>query len=281
MIFRSIAVCGLGVAGVALAFAVAGYAEATRPPDVVRYQVVSTQSGVPPALRIVQLSDTHVAMPDMPPARLLRIVAQVNALRPDIVVLTGDYVSDKFFGSAVATAAAIAPLGRLRARYGVFAVPGNHDHWRGIRATRLAFARTDIALLANETRRAGPVVIAGVDDSFTGHADVAATLASIPVAPGPIILISHSPDVFTEVPANVTLTLAGHTHGGQIVVPFYGPLATGSAFGRRFVHGLIVEGGRTMIVSAGLGTSILPLRFNAPPEIVEVTLVGSAATANR
>ena len=265
----------------ALAFAVACYAKATRPPTVVRYRVVSTQPGDNPSLRIVHLSDTHVALPDMPPARLLRIVAQVNALRPDIVVLTGDYVSDKFVGSAVATAAAIAPLGRLRARYGVFAVPGNHDHWRSIPATRLAFARTHIVLLANESRRAGPVVIAGVDDSFTGHADVAVTLASVPRAPVPIILISHSPDVFTAVPASVAVTLAGHTHGGQIVVPFYGPLATASAFGRRFVRGLIVEGNRTMIVSAGLGTSILPLRFGAPPEIVEVTLLGSAATASR
>lgn len=253
-----------------VAIGAVGISNAMRDPVVTRYAVAVP--GLDAPLRVALLSDTHVAGPDMPSSRLARIVSQVNALRPDLTVLTGDYVSDKRFGIAVDSGDAIAPLARLRARYGVFAVPGNHDHWRGIDVITGAFARASIPLLANSSLRAGPVIVAGIDDEFTGHSDVEAALASIAGDKRPIILLTHSPDVFPRVPARVAVTLAGHTHGGQIKLPVVGTLATASRYGRRYVRGLTLESGRALIVSAGLGTGVLPMRFGVPPEIVIVTL---------
>lgn len=252
-----------------------GVGNAMRDPVIVRYAVAVP--GLTTPLRVVLLSDTHVVEPDMPPSRLARIVAQANSLRPDLTVLIGDYVSDKFLGSAVTSAAAVAPLAGLRARYGIFAVPGNHDHWRGIEGVVAGFGRAGIPLLANASRDVGPVIVAGLDDEFTGHSDIAAALGGINADTDPVILLTHSPDVFPDVPAQVAITLAGHTHGGQIKLPVIGTLTTASRFGRRYARGMVVEGGRTLIVSSGLGTSVLPMRFGVPPEIVVVTLKPSEA----
>ena len=110
-----------------------------------------------------------------------------------------------------------------------------------------------------------------MDDELTGHADLARAMAGI--ARGvPTILLSHSPDIFPSVGQNVALTLSGHTHGGQIVLPVIGALSTESRYGRRYAHGHIEENGHDLIVSAGLGTSILPLRIGMPPEIVVITV---------
>lgn len=265
-----------------------GYWEATRPPRVIRYDVVV--GGWPakrPPLRIVQLSDTHAVGPDMPRARLDAIVSQVNRLQPDLIVLTGDYVSDKVMRSkATSTDAAVAPFGRLRARLGIYAVLGNHDWERDGPGMHMALRRNGIHVLDNHAVAAGPLIVAGVDDEWHGRADLDKTLSAIDrVASSnetgrtatrkPILLLSHSPDIFPHVPASIDLTLAGHTHGGQVAPPFIGPLVTASRYGRRYAHGHVVERGRHLIVSAGIGTSILPLRLGVPPEIVVVSLGGS------
>ena len=93
----------------------------------------------------------------------------------------------------------------------------------------------------------------------------------------PVILLAHEPDIFVQVPARVTLTLAGHTHGGQVYIPFVGRPVTGSVYGQRFAYGHIVEKNRHLIVSAGLGLSVAPVRFLVPPEITMVTLSGVEA----
>ena len=133
-----------------------------------------------PPLRIAFISDIHVAGPDMPPERLARIVAQINALEPDLVLIAGDLVSDKRTATHIYTPEEIvAPLGDLAAPLGVIAVPGNHDHWFDMPGIAAELDRRGITLLANEAVALGPLAIGGLDDDYTGRADVRATLAEM------------------------------------------------------------------------------------------------------
>ena len=250
-----------------------GLVGAVQTPRVVAYSIDDPHwPSAKSPLRIVQLSDMHAAGPDMPVTRVKAIVAQVNALRPDLVMITGDLVSDKAVRTAtVSSADAVAPYARLRARLGVFAVLGNHDHWRDGQAILRGLEAAGVRVLQNEAVLAGPITVAGVDDDYTGRADVRQAMAAIDGA-RPAVMISHSPDIFPQIDRRISVTLAGHTHGGQIALPFVGPVLTASRFGKRYVHGHIVEDGRHLVVSAGVGTSILPLRLGVPPEIVLVTL---------
>lgn len=269
---RWLKILGIAVAAGAL-FAAYGLSTAKQTPRIVTYVVDDPRWPVNrPRLRIVLLSDTHVGGPDMPVERLSRIVAQANALQPDLVILSGDYVSHKLLETEAASPeTASAPFGRLESRFGTYAVLGNHDHWRDGREMAAALRRVGVRVLSNRHVETGGVTVAGVDDVHTGHADLPAAMAG--VDPGlPIVLVSHSPDIFPAVDHRPIVTLAGHTHGGQISLPLIGPLATASRYGRRYVHGHIVEDGRHLIVSAGLGTSLLPMRIGALPEIVVVEL---------
>lgn len=224
-------------------------------------------------VRVVLIADLHVAGPDMPPERLARIVERINALRPDLVLIAGDFVSDKRVSThRYAFAEAVAPLAALRARFGTIAVLGNHDHWRGTAEARAALAGAGIRLLANESVQAGPLAVGGLDDAFTGHNRDAATYEAMRRLPGARILLSHSPDPFATLPPDIGLMLAGHTHCGQIRLPFIGALSTMSDHGERYACGVIEENGRTLIVTAGLGTSILPLRLSVPPDFWLVTI---------
>lgn len=226
-------------------------------------------SDQPPA-RLVLVSDLHVAGPDMPPSRLAAIVTQINALEPDVVLVAGDFVSDKSTATRIyPTEAALAPLRGIAAPLGVVAVPGNHDHWRNIAEVREGLENVGVTVLQNGAIRRGPLVIGGMDDDFTHHADLAATLASMDQwrGNGARVVLSHSPDVFPALPADVGLTLAGHTHCGQIGWPWGGSPATMSRYGQRYACGRVDEGGRTIITGGGLGTSVLPFRLFTQPQI--------------
>lgn len=218
---------------------------------------------------IALLSDIHVAGPDMPPERLARIVAQVNGLKPDLVAIAGDLVSEKRTASHIYTASeAIAPLGKLYAPLGVVLVPGNHDHWFGWEKLAAELARyRQITVLRNEALTAGPLVIGGVDDDFTGKADLPATMAAMAGKPGVPVVLSHSPDIFPNVPVRVPLVLAGHTHCGQIAWPWGGAPATMSDYGDLYACGVVRQDGKVLVTSARLGTSVLPLRLFTHPEI--------------
>ena len=162
-----------------------------------------------------------------------------------------------------------AELRKLQAQNGIFAVLGNHDWYLDGEKVRQALQQAGIPVLENEnislqTGR-GELTIAGAADYTMRIPDLEKTLKG---AHAPVLLVTHSPDIFPQVPKNVMLTLAGHTHGGQVAVPFIGPLLIPSDFGRRYAGGLIEEDGKKMIVGRGLGTSLLPVRFNCPPEIV-------------
>jgi predicted MPP superfamily phosphohydrolase len=277
----------LGIAGalILLALALLGFAywQALRDPIVREASIVVPDwpRGEPPRT-VLLITDTHVAGPDMPPERLARIMDGLNRLKPDLVLLAGDYISEKEAASRYYEPREIvAALARLRARFGVVAVLGNHDHWADPDGFRRAFAAHHVPLLANAAIRRGPFVIGGIDDVHSGHADLPATLrAMAALGAGPRLILTHSPDIIPAIDKPAAAIFAGHTHCGQIALPLIGAPVTMSAFGQRFVCGEIHESGKTIFVSAGLGTSLLPLRLGAPPDVWLVRF-GPAAGAAR
>jgi predicted MPP superfamily phosphohydrolase len=224
--------------------------------------------GLERPVRVLLMADIHVGGPDMPPARLARIVAQVNDEAPDVVLIAGDLITEKRLASHIYTMAeAVAPLAGLRPRIGTFAVLGNHDHWADAAAARAALRRAGIRVLDNDAAAAGPLAVGGLDDAFTGRDDVGRTVAALRRLPGVPILVSHSPDPFPRVPPGIGLMVAGHTHCGQIRLPFLGAPKTMSAYGQRYACGRIDEAGKTLVVTAGLGTSGIWLRLGAVPDV--------------
>jgi hypothetical protein len=224
-------------------------------------------------LRIAMLADIQPAGPHVTAERVAEIVAQINALEPDLIVLLGDYVSlMRASTSHVPPKATAAVLARLQAPLGVHAVLGDHDWWLDGRYVRRLLEDAGIEVYENDARpiEAGDgrrLWIAGLADLSARPVDLPGTLTQV-TDEAPVILLSHSPDIFPEVPPRVALTLAGHTHGGQVNLPLVGRLIVPSRFGQRYAYGHIIEGGRQMFVSSGIGNAILPLRYGVPPEIV-------------
>lgn len=229
-------------------------------------------------LRIGVLADLHAARPHMSEARIGRIAARLLAAGPDLVLLPGDFVSTHTpFVRRVAIERVAEALAALAAAVPTVAVLGNHDWYVGGARVARVLAGHGIRVLRNEAVRLdltlGPVWVAGVDDQFTGRADLGRALAAVD-ATAPALLLSHVPDIFLDVPAEIALTVAGHTHGGQVCLPGYGALRTMSRLPRRLVYGLNAVEGRHLYVSGGVGTTALPIRFCRPPEIALLTLAG-------
>jgi len=271
----------LAAAGlIIVAVAIVGYRGATADPIVRQFtmHVTDYPRGARP-VRIVLFSDVHVHGPDMPPARLARIVGQINALRPDIVVAAGDFVGDSWFGADYPPAEAIAPLARLKATVGVYAVLGNNDYSVGAGDIVHALDSAGVRVLINDATAAGPLALAGLDGRIQGRAGFAAarakTYRAIRHIAGPKILIVHRPDEVLWSPQSIQLVLAGHTHCGQIVLPLVGALVSGSDYGSKYLCGRIREGSKLLIVTSGLGTSHVPLRIGAPPDLWLITIGGT------
>lgn len=259
----------------AAALAWKAWSDTMADPSVVRTQIAleGMPEGTSP-VRAAFLADIHVAGPDMPPERLARIVEQVNALEPDIVLIAGDLVSEKRTATRAYTAAEIvAPLGKLDSPLGVVVVPGNHDHWFDWDGLRSELHRHGIRVLQNEAAQIGSLAIGGVDDAYTRRDDLPLTLNAMRGLEGGRLILTHSPDILPQVPSDVSLVLAGHTHCGQVAYPWGGSPAHVSRYGERFGCGVIEEGGRKLIVSAGLGTSVLPFRLFTQPEVWLIQLV--------
>ena len=270
----------LGLIGLVLAVGGAvfwvAWREAHSDPVIARYIV--PVAGIRSPVSIAFVSDTHVnqdaLVSSVDTAGLRRVVGAVNALSADMVLLGGDYVATSHRSGDVSFAGAVAPFAGLRSRYGTYAVIGNHDCQEPQNTTAVMSAglsSAGVVPLVNRSVRAGPIRIAGLDDLWCGESDIAAASRAIADSSGrPVVLVSHNPDVFPSVPSGIALTLAGHTHAAQIVPPLIGPIVSVSRYGQRYRYGMIVEKGRRMIVSSGIGG--LPLRLNAAPEIVLVTL---------
>jgi predicted MPP superfamily phosphohydrolase len=241
--------------------------------------VALTLAGWPPGLaglRIAVLGDIHTGSPHISPGKLRAIVAEVNAAQPDVVVLLGDYVIHGIVGGTFVEPEITAEiLGGLRAPDGVVAVLGNHDWWYDGTRVRAALESNHIVVLENDShpvnRNGTRLWIAGLADLWTREVDIKAALSGIPSAEA-VLLLTHNPDVFPAVPARVALTLAAHTHGGQVRLPPFPAPVVPSRYGSRYAAGHIVEGGRHLFVTTGVGMSILPVRFAVPPEVVLMTL---------
>ena len=280
MRFATIARWTLGIVLALVVLGVAvigkGYWNATRDPIVRRVTIpLADWPADTPPFSILLVSDTHVAGPDMPPERLARIVRQLNALKPDLVVIAGDLISEKSSASHSYTAEqVVAPLLGFRGRLGSLAVLGNHDYWFDPAQIRAALEAGGVPVLRNQAVQRGPLIIGGVDDEHTQHDDLNATYAAMDALSrtAPRILLSHGPDIVPKLPQPVDLVLAGHMHCGQVVLPFYGAIGYPSPYGARFACGDMTDNGQRLLVGAGLGTSIVPLRYGAPPDVWLVTL---------
>ena len=232
-------------------------------------------------LTVAAVSDIHAGSPHVGLAKVRRVVELVNAGRPDLVVLLGDYVIQNVVGgSFVPPEDTAAELARLRARLGVVAVLGNHDWWLDGPRVRAALESRGLPVLEN---RATPFEsngrrfwVAGISDAWTRRYDIPGTLATVPEEE-PVILATHNPDLFPNVPARVGLTLAGHTHGGQVRLPLLGRPVVPSEYGQRYAAGLVREQGRVLFVTTGVGTSIIPVRFRVPPVVSLLTLRAEGA----
>lgn len=268
---------GLAAAGVGLA-AYAGWIEPRRL-RIIRHELrPAAWSEAHGRLKVGVLSDLHAAAPHVTAPRIERIVARLLALEPDIVVLPGDFVSSGTRGvrplGIDAIMAALAPLATRPA----FAVLGNHDHDVGGWRVRQGLERIGIDVLQNRVVRHlhgnHAIQIAGIGCMRSGRAAIGRMLEDL-ADDSPAILLSHVPDVFPRLPAQVALTVAGHTHGGQVRLPGYGPLVTLSRLPRRMALGLHQEAGRFLYVSGGIGTSGLPVRFGVPPEVALLTVAAA------
>ena len=245
------------------------------------------------SLRIVMLADPHCVEPQMPISRWSKIIAEANALEPDLILCMGDYVATHIFHTRKTPVAEVARAAMaLKAPLGVYSINGNHDWWEdsvaqqnqaGPPRAQQAFEDAGIPVLANRairlTKDARPFWLAGTDSmvafklprwQFRGADDLPGTLAQVQ-DDAPIIHLAHEPDLFVDVPERVSLTLSGHMHGGQLRIFGYSPI-TPSQYGNRFAYGHIIENGRHLVVSGGLGCSTIPVRIGAPPEITVLQL---------
>jgi predicted MPP superfamily phosphohydrolase len=265
---------------------------------VARYEILPPQWPTDFQLKIAVIADLHACDPWMSLPHIEAIVERTNALHADIIVMLGDYVAGHRHVTRFIPAGEWAPvLAGLKAPLGVHAILGNHDWWedktvqwegQGLTAARRALEAVGIPVYENDARRfakAGrPFWLAGLGDQLAylparrfrpvrriGVDDLAATLGKV-TDDAPVVLLAHEPDIAIRVPARVALQLSGHTHGGQVRLFGWSPVVP-SRYGEKFAYGHTREK-CDVIVSGGLGCSIMPFRLGVPPEIVLVTLGG-------
>lgn len=252
-------------------------------------------------LKIAAIADLHACDPWMSLDRIAEIVERTNALNADIIVLLGDYESGMRSTATPIAAAEWAPvLSGLKAPLGVHAILGNHDWWEdravqragtGKTAAQRALEAVGIPVYENDAVRlmkdGKPFWLAGLGDQLAylpalryrtmariGVDDLAATLAKV-TDDAPLIMLAHEPDVAVRMPERVALQLSGHTHGGQVRLFGWSPVVP-SRYGGKFAYGH-TRTNCDVVVSGGLGCSIMPFRLGVPPEIVLVTLGGASA----
>jgi predicted MPP superfamily phosphohydrolase len=289
------AIGGFGALGASTA--AYGFGESALGLRVARYDLTPRQWPAGFQLKVAVIADLHACDPWMSLPRIEAIVERTNALDADIIVLLGDYVAGHRHVTRKIPAGEWAPvLAGLKAPLGVHAILGNHDWWddktaqrdgEGPTVARRALEASGIPVYENDAQRltkdGRPFWLAGLGDQLAyvparrfrpvrriGVDDLAATLAKVTDA-APVVLLAHEPDVAVRVPARVALQLSGHTHGGQVRLLGWSPV---SPSGPRLVYGHS-RMNCDIVISGGLGCSIMPFRLGVPPEIVLVTLGGA------
>jgi predicted MPP superfamily phosphohydrolase len=291
----------------ALGFSTASYGVGIEPLlrlRVADYEVRPQRWPTGLTLKIAALADIHACHPWMSLAHIETIVAHTNALKPDIIVMLGDYVAGhRHLTGRIEASEWAAVLSGLTAPLGVHAILGNHDYWddrivqragHGVTAARRALEAVGIPVYENDAVRLSkdgqPFWLAGLGDQLAywpmrrfrtvpriGIDDLAATLAKV-TDDAPVILLAHEPDIAMCVPSRVALQLSGHTHGGQVRLLGWSPVVP-SRYGNRLAYGH-ARTACDVIVSGGLGCSIVPVRIGVPPEIVQVTLTAAPAAVS-
>jgi predicted MPP superfamily phosphohydrolase len=254
-----------------------GYSTQIEPGWLAVEQIRVPVKQLKPALegfKIVQMSDIHLH-PYTQLEFVQKAIAKANELRPDLVVLTGDYVlesADSIYELAPA-------LAGLNPKYGIFTILGNHDLWTNEEVVRTGLQQAGLPVLINEGLALGVgselLYLAGLDDGWSGQLDLSAALAKLP-ADVPVILLAHEPDLADNFARDgrISLQLSGHSHGGQVRLPGIGaPILP--YLGRKYDQGLYRVGEMWLYTTRGIGLGPVPTRFNCPPEITEITLVGA------
>ncbi len=232
-------------------------------------------------MKIAVLGCLHAGAPFVDIKKLQRIVSLINDQHADAIFLLGDFVGTYVLGGRPLTPEAVAgELQALGCPQKKFAVLGNHDLWHGKERTTLALESAGIVVLNNTcvsmTHGSGrEIFIAGVAFDGDQREATAKTFHDAPTNV-PILALVHSPDTFPMVPVNVMLTCASHTHGGQIRLPLIGALLVPCKTGTRYASGLFNERGRQLVVTNGIGTSLLAARFFCPPEVLVLSLSRAA-----
>lgn len=226
-------------------------------------------------LKIAVLSDIHAGGRYIDEPKLRLIVERTNQLNPDLIVILGDFISGGRNRHAMDPEVFSPILKDFRAPLGVFAVLGNHDWWFDGERVRRALEANGIKVLENDVvrieARGGSFWLLGLADLWTRTPRVEPEIQKVPEGET-IIAITHNPDIFPRLPARVPLLLAAHTHGGQVRLPIIGTLVHTSDFGDKYEAGHVIENGHHLFVTTGIGTSIIPVRFGVPPEIVLLTV---------
>lgn len=218
--------------------------------------------------RIVHISDFHIGT-WLTIQHLSQVVTKVNQLKPDLIVITGDFVTiepEVYIDKLISEIALLSP------KDAKLAILGNHDHWSNPSLIRSALTSAGIRELRNSIypirRNSSSLYIAGIDDFMVGQDRLDQVISNLP-SDGPAILLAHEPD-FADISASTGrffLQLSGHSHGGQIIFPWVGPLYL-PRFGRKYPYGLNKVNGMWVYTTSGLGTAELQIRLNCRPEIV-------------
>jgi len=273
----------IGGAGALAGMAGLGYSRFLEPETVSLERVSIPIPRLPTALegfRIAVLSDFHL-QPFTTLPHIQKAIGVASALKPDLAVLLGDFVDE-----TVDAIDDLAPaLATLNARHGVFSVLGNHDHWKGAAVVQNSLERNGIPVLHNSghllTHSGAGLYLGGVESVWAGRPDLARAMQSYKGRQGglreggevPVVMLVHEPDFADEVAKDtrVSLQLSGHSHGGQVRLPLVGALELPS-WGRRYDYGLYKVGSMSLYTNRGIGVADIPVRFNCPPEVTEITL---------
>ncbi|HRI03132.1 MAG TPA: metallophosphoesterase [Pyrinomonadaceae bacterium] len=263
---------------------------------VVRHEEIKIKRWDPAfdGIRIALIGDVHGGSNSVTAEKLRLIVEKTNAENPDLIILLGDYVSQTGYGAIndrplkMPIEEVAENLNGLKAKYGVFAVIGNHDWWYGSDNVADSLSANGIRVLQNQlvevvSENGKKLRILGLKDhmqqgAFNTFHDAVREAAGPTDGTGDLILLEHSPDILPVITGeyngsdDLRLILSAHTHGGQIWLPIIGTPIVPSGFGQKYARGHIKDRGVDMYVTSGIGTSVLPFRFMVPPEIVILTI---------
>ncbi|MCD8024013.1 MAG: metallophosphoesterase, partial [Candidatus Gastranaerophilales bacterium] len=238
-------------------------------PNLITVKKMTLQSDDIKGIRIVFISDFHFSKLTF--SRFDRIIKMVNKQKPDIIISGGDYLFAHDVSLSMSLDKMAEGFSKMRSKYGIYSVLGNHDYYKNGEEVKNALKNKGIRILENSNYfvkiNDKTLYIAGISDMQTTKWNLNKALLN---TKPPVILVSHSPDITPAAKERVNLILAGHTHGGQVRLPLYGALFVPSKYGKRYEAGFIDN---ILYVSKGLGTSIIPIRFNCLPEITVIDYI--------